>query len=108
MIGVPVVLVGATSTEIDVVAVCPAVSRTTAVSVCEPADSVAVSRVTEYGAAVSSAPKFAPSTLNCTPAIPASAFGTAVTSTFPEIEVLAAGDVIVIAGGAGGDAEPVW
>src|SRR2546422_10311348 len=49
----------------------PAASLATAVSVCEPFDVVVVSHPIEYGLAVSSDPRLAPSSLNCTPAIPA-------------------------------------
>jgi len=46
----------------------PRMSRATALSVCEPLLVAVVFQETEYGAAVSSAPIFAPSTLNPTPA----------------------------------------
>src|SRR3954469_9608963 len=48
----------------------PAASRATAVSVCDPFAAVVVSQETLYGVAVSSAPRFAPSRLNCTPTTP--------------------------------------
>src|SRR5919108_678354 len=55
-----------TVTDADVV-VLPAASRATAVNVCDTLLAVVVSHAIEYGAVVSSAPKFAPSSLNCTP-----------------------------------------
>src|SRR5213083_31001 len=48
----------------------PTPSRATAVMVCEPLLAEVVFQEIEYGAVVSSAPKFAPSILNCTPATP--------------------------------------
>src|SRR5437867_2894570 len=50
------------------VAVLPAASRATALSVCEPLVAVVVFHETEYGSVVSSPPRLAPSSLNCTPA----------------------------------------
>src|ERR1051326_8562407 len=50
--------------------VLPAASRATAVNVCVPFVAVVVSHGTKYGAAVASVPRFAPSSLNCTPAPP--------------------------------------
>src|SRR5438034_11286924 len=50
----------------------PAASRATALSVCVPFAIVVVFHVTLYGAPVSSAPRLAPSSLNCTPATPRS------------------------------------
>src|SRR5207245_2326708 len=44
----------------------PAASRATAVSVCEPLLAVVVFHDIEYGVAVSSAPRLAPSNRNCT------------------------------------------
>src|SRR5439155_27233591 len=52
------------------VAVFPALSRATAVRVCAPSHAVVVSHETAYGAAVTSAPRFAPSSWNCTPTTP--------------------------------------
>ncbi len=46
-----------------------AASRATAVSVCVPSGTVIVFHEMEYGAVVSSAPRLAPSTLNCTPGV---------------------------------------
>src|SRR4051812_15183701 len=51
------------------------VSRVVAVRRCAPFDTPVVFQETEYGAVVSSAPMFTPSTLNWTPAIAAPMFG---------------------------------
>src|SRR6266850_1977316 len=73
-----------TFTEIDSDAVAfPPPSRATAASVCGPAGTVVESQTTEYGAVVSSVPRFAPSTLNCTPTTPMSSLAEAVTSAGP-------------------------
>src|SRR5207247_10591971 len=48
----------------------PAASRAVAVRVCEPLPTDVVFQETEYGDDVSSAPRLAPSTRNCTPATP--------------------------------------
>src|SRR5919204_4165003 len=52
------------------VAVLPEPSRATAVSVCGPLLAVDVLQRIEYGAARTSEPRFAPSSLNWTPATP--------------------------------------
>src|SRR6187551_1724613 len=80
------------------VAVLPAASRATAVSVCDPLPPARLSHVAPYGAVVSSAPTFAPSTLNWTPAIPTLSFASAVIDTAPETVVPAGGAVIVAVG----------
>src|SRR6185503_5124075 len=69
----------------------PAASRTTAVNVCAALEADAVFHDTEYGAVVSSAPRFAPSSLNCTPATPTLSFAFAATLTVPEIVTPVAG-----------------
>src|SRR5439155_16030656 len=74
----PVLLAMVTTTTEDVVEL-PAASRATAVSVCEALLAVVVSHAMEYGAVVSSAPRFAPSSLNCTPATPTLSDALAVT-----------------------------
>ena len=67
--GVKLVIVGGltldtvTVTAVDVLRF-PAASRAMAVSECEPLLAVVVSHETEYGAVVSSAPRFAPSNWN--------------------------------------------
>src|SRR5258708_8251365 len=65
----PVLFAAVTVTAADV-AVLPAASRATAVSVCEALLAVVVFQATEYGAVVTSAPRFAPSSLNSTPPPP--------------------------------------
>src|SRR5262249_8225721 len=49
------------------VAVLPAASLATAVNVCDALPAVLVSQEIEYGIVITSAPRFAPSSLNCTP-----------------------------------------
>src|SRR2546427_5062542 len=58
-----------TATAVEV-AVFPAASRATAVRLGEPLATRVVFQEIEYGAAVTSAPRFAPSSLNCTPRRP--------------------------------------
>src|SRR6266853_1200398 len=77
----------------------PAASRATAVMVCEPLLAVAVFQEIEYGALVSSAPKLAPSILNCTPATPTLSEALAVTLVAPETVAPEAGDVTLTVGG---------
>ena len=59
---------GSFVTSDDVVEL-PALSRATAVKVCTPMVAAVESHTIEKGTAMSSAPRFAPSSLNCTPAI---------------------------------------
>ena len=59
----------------------PAESRATAVKVCVPFGIVVVFHITLYGAPVSSAPRLAPSSLNCTPATPTLSVALAETVT---------------------------
>jgi hypothetical protein len=85
----------------------PAASRAIAVRVCEPLLAEVVSQETEYGALVSSAPRLAPSSRNCTPATPTLSAALAVTGTVPDIVSPSRGDVIltvggVVSGGGGG------
>src|SRR5437762_6557626 len=95
----PVTLLTVTSSPLDVV-VLPAASRATAVSVWRPLAIDVVSHVTANGVAATSAPRFAPSTLNCTPATPTLSDAVAVTATeAPETVAPAAGAVIATAGG---------
>src|SRR5258705_11584408 len=61
----------------------PAASRATAVRVCEPLLAEVVFQDTEYGAAVSSAPRLEPSSLNCTPTTPTVSATLAVTLGAP-------------------------
>jgi hypothetical protein len=82
------------------VAELPAASRATAVSVCVPLATVVVFQVTEYGLAVSSAPRLAPSSLNCTPATPTLSDAVADTVTdAPDTVAPPDGAVIEIVGG---------
>src|SRR5947208_3397681 len=78
--------------------VLPAASRASAVSVCVPAAAVVVSHVTAYGAVVSSTPRFAPSSLNCTPTTPTLSVAFAVTLTLPDTVAPFAGPVIATLG----------
>src|SRR5205823_3916632 len=59
----------------------PAASRATAVSTCEALVAVLVSQETTKGAAVTSAPRLAPSSLNCTPTTPTLSAAFALTLT---------------------------
>ena len=76
------------------VLVLPAASRATAVRVWPVLVAVRVSHATEYGALVSSAPRFAPSSLNWTPVTAVSSEAFAVTLTVPPTVVASAGAVI--------------
>ena len=68
------------------------VSRATAVRVCEPFGAPAVFQGTEYGEEpVTSLPRFAPSSLNCTPANATLSLAVAVTVTVPLSVELPAG-----------------
>src|SRR2546428_3631916 len=73
-----------TATAVEV-AVLPAASRATAVRLWEPLATRVVFHKREYGAAVTSAPRFAPSTLNCTPTTPTLSVALAETVIVPEI-----------------------
>ena len=88
-----------TSTGAEVV-VLPSLSRATAVSRRLPLATLRLFQVTWKGAAVSSAPMLAPSTLNCTPARPRSSAALAVTATSPVTVAPAAGAVSETVGGA--------
>src|SRR5216684_818107 len=96
-----------TVTGADVV-VLPAASRATAVSVCAPLVAAVVSHATEYGAAVSSAPTFEPSSLNCTPTTPTLSLAVAVTVTVPDTVEPPAGAVSATVGAvvSGGGVPP--
>src|SRR5262245_37554199 len=90
------------------VAVLPAASRATAVSECTPSVAPMEFHPIEYGLAVSSAPRFAPSSLNWTPTTATLSDAVADTVTFVPLTVaLLAGAVIdtvgsVVSGVAGG------
>jgi len=78
----------------------PAASRATAVRACVPSLEPAVFHDTEYGAAVSSAPRFAPSSLNCTPTTPTLSDALALTVTVPASVAPPAGELMLTLGGA--------
>src|SRR3989344_3073981 len=80
------------------VAVFPAASRATAVTVWAPFDTGAVSQDIEYGLAVSSLPILAPSILNWTPVTPVASEAVAEMVILPDAVVLAAGEAIETAG----------
>ena len=83
------------------VALLPAASRATAVSWCGPFDTVNVFQTSEYGALVSSTPRFAPSNLNCTPTTATLSEALAVTLTLaPETVAPFAGAVTETVGGS--------
>src|SRR5439155_9063908 len=78
----------------------PAASRATALSVCVPFATVVVFHVTLYGAPVSSVPRLAPSSLNCTPATPTLSVALAETVTDePDTVALFAGALKETVGG---------
>src|SRR5207247_10532598 len=89
----------------------PAASLATAVRVCEPLPTVVVFQETEYGEAVSSAPRLAPSTRNCTPATPILSEAEALTVTVPDTVAPDAGALMLTEGGVvsggGGDEPPL-
>src|SRR5438876_4432268 len=87
-----------TLTTVEVV-VLPAASRATAVKLCEPLLAVVVFQETEYGATVTSAPRFVPSSLNCTPTTPTLSLALAETLIVPATEAPMAGAVIDTVGG---------
>src|SRR5437867_11305247 len=64
-------------------AVFPAASRATAVRLCVPLLAAMVAHKMAYGAVVSSAPRFAPSSLNCTPTTPTLSVALAETVIVP-------------------------
>src|SRR6185503_9627505 len=80
----------------------PLVSRATAVRKCVPLVTAVVSHETEYGLTVSSAPRFAPSSRNCTPAmVPPPGVAFAVTLTVAAtVDKLAGAVIDAVAGGA--------
>src|SRR3954462_10750197 len=79
-------------------AVLPAVSRATAVSVCTPLTTASVFQDIVYGEAVTSEPRLAPSSLNCTPATPTSSDADAETATAPLTAAPSTGAVSVTLG----------
>src|SRR5262245_6671882 len=71
-----------------------AASRATTTRVCTPSATRDVSQASVYGAAVRSAPTGAPSTLNCTPAMPTSSLAPALSVMVLATVAPAAGAVI--------------
>ena len=86
-----------TFTAADVVEL-PAASRATAVTVCVPFVKDVVVHEVEYGDEVSSAPRLAPSTLNCTPATPTLSEAVAVSVVEPDTVVPFVGAVMATVG----------
>src|SRR5438067_2417831 len=76
----------------------PAASRATAESVWLPLAAVVVFHGVEYGAAITSAPRFAPSSLNCTPTTATLSVAAATTETVPDTLAFGIGAVIETAG----------
>ncbi|PYO01106.1 MAG: hypothetical protein DMD91_08905 [Candidatus Rokuibacteriota bacterium] len=91
---------GTTTVTPAEVAVLPAASVATAVSVYEPAAAEEVSQETVYGAAATGAPRFAPSSLNWTLVTPTLSVAVADTLTGPVTFAPAVGAVIETLGGA--------
>ena len=82
-----------------VVAILPAASRATAVRMCAPAEASAVFQLVAYGAVVTSAPRLAPSSMNCTPTTPTLSVALAEIVTVPATVAPLAGAVKETAGG---------
>src|SRR2546428_1287754 len=82
-----------------VVAILPAASRATAVRMCAPAEASAVLQLVAYGAVVTSAPRLAPSSMNCTPTTPTLSVALAEIVTVPATVAPLAGAVIETSGG---------
>src|SRR5438094_1120134 len=82
------------------VAVFPAASRATAVRLWFPLEAKMLFHETEYGAAATSAPRLAPSSLNCTPTTPTLSVALAETVIVPATEAPAVGAVSETVGGA--------
>src|SRR5213594_2144150 len=102
LVGVKLVIVGALTTvtlTAAAVAVLPAASRATAVRVCTPLLAAVVFHERTCGAVVTSAPRFAPSSLNCTPTTPTLSVALAETVTVPATVEPAAGAVMDTVGG---------
>src|SRR2546430_10783310 len=99
MVGGTVSLLTVTTTGAEVVTL-PAASRATAVSEWLPLPVLAVFQEIVYGAAVTSAPKLTPSSLNCTPTTPTLSEALALTATAAATVEAAAGAVIATLGGA--------
>src|SRR5947209_14484621 len=101
LVGVKLLIVGGltTVTLTAEVAVLPAASRAIAVRVCTPFLAVVLFHETAYGTVVTSAPRFAPSSLNCTPTTPTLSVALAEIVIVPVTVESAAGAVMDTAGG---------
>src|SRR5207245_3261116 len=102
LVGVKLVIVGALTTvtlTAAAVAVLPAASRVMAVRVCTSLLAAVVFHERTYGAVVTSAPRLAPSSLNCTPTTPTLSVALADTVTVPAMVAPADGAVIETVGG---------
>src|SRR5690242_21492496 len=98
MLALPPLLLTVTGTGALVV-VRFAVSRATAVRVCEPLATPVVFQPSEYGADVTSPPRLAPSSLNCTPATATLSLAVALTVIVPVTVAPDVGAVIDTVGG---------
>ena len=102
LVGVKLVIVGAfitvTLTAAEV-AVLPAASRATAVTLWLPFALKVVFQEIEYGAVVTSAPRFTPSSLNCTPTTPTLSVAVAATMIVLATVVPAVGAEMETVGG---------
>src|SRR5437667_990090 len=102
LVGVKLVIVGAfitvTLTAAEV-AVLPAASRATAVTLWLPFALKVVFQEIEYGAVVTSAPRFTPSSLNCTPTTPTLSVASADTVIVPDTVAPVDGAVMETVGG---------
>ena len=101
--GVASLLATVTLMLAEVVAL-PAASRALALSVWAPLGTVVVFQDTEYGATRSSAPRLAPSSLNCTPTTPTLSAAAAETVTVFETVAPPSGALIETMGGVVSDA----
>src|SRR5437660_3890708 len=101
LVGVKLLIVGGltTVTLTAEVAVLPAASRAIAVRVCTPFLAVVLFHETAYGTVVTSAPRFAPSSLNCTPTTPTLSAALTETVIVPVTVAPATGAVMETAGG---------
>src|SRR5437899_6851383 len=103
---VPLPFETVTVTAADV-PVLPAASRATAVRVWEPLLVVVVSHEIEYGAVATSAPRFWPSSLNCTPTTPTLSEAVAETVVVPETVEPERGEVMLTVGGVVSEGGPL-
>src|SRR5256886_9178599 len=101
--GVASLLATVTLMLAEVVAL-PAASRAMALSVWAPLGTVVVFQETEYGATRSSAPRLAPSSLNCTPTTPTLSAAAAETVTVFETVAPASGALIETVADVGSEA----